>query len=115
MAMVHRLASNSLSQSAIRPTSALTGLAALRSVHPGPDSVQIDEQATSFGLKLGSITNTVTGATVSGPTGSPASMGIDFSGAAPNPGETITLRFNLPDGTNENLTLTATTDSPAGS
>src|SRR6478735_9291802 len=92
----------------------IDGLGRLTISAPGPDSVQIDEQATSFGLKLGSITNTVTGATVSGPTGSPASMGIDFSGAAPNPGETITLRFNLPDGTNENLTLTATTDSPAG-
>jgi hypothetical protein len=40
-------------------------------------------------------------------------MSIDFS-AVPNPGETATLRFNLPDGTSENLTLTATTDSPPG-
>ena len=79
------------------------------------NSVQVDEQATSFGLKLASITSTVTGATVSGPTGSPASESIDFSAAVPNPGETVTLRFNLPDGTSENLTLTATTDSPPGS
>jgi len=79
------------------------------------NSVQVDEQATSFGLKLASITSTVTGATVSGPAGSPASESIDFSAAAPNPGETVTLRFNLPDGTSENLTLTATTDSPPGS
>ena len=79
------------------------------------NSVQVDEQATSFGLKLASITSTVTGATVSGPTGSPASESIDFSAAAPNPGETVTLRFNLPDGTSENLTLTATTDLPPGS
>ena len=79
------------------------------------NSVQVDEQATSFGLKLASITSTVTGATVSGPTGSPASESIDFSAAVPNPGETVTLRFSLPDGTSENLTLTATTDSPPGS
>jgi flagellin-like hook-associated protein FlgL len=79
------------------------------------NSVQVDEQATSFGLKLASITSTVTGATVSGPTGSPASESIDFSATVPNPGETVTLRFNLPDGTSENLTLTATTDSPPGS
>ncbi len=79
------------------------------------NSVQVDEQATSFGLKLASITSTVTGATVSGPTGSPASESIDFSAATPNPGETTTLRFNLPDGTSENLTLTATTNSPPGS
>ena len=80
----------------------------------GPNTVQIDEQVTTFGFKLGSITSTVTGATTSGPTGSPASMSIDFSAAVPNPGETVTVRLNLPDGTSENLTLTATTDSPPG-
>ena len=80
----------------------------------GPNTVQIDEQVTTFGFKLGSITSNVTGATTSGPTGSPASMSIDFSAAAPNPGETVTVRLNLPDGTSENLTLTATTDSPPG-
>src|SRR5512144_364607 len=80
----------------------------------GPNTVQIDEQATTFGFKLGSITTTVAGVTTSGPTGSPASMSIDFSAAAPKPGETVTLRLNLPDGTSENLTLTATTDSPPG-
>jgi flagellin-like hook-associated protein FlgL len=79
----------------------------------GPTTVQIDEQTTTFGLKLASITTTVTGATTSGPTGSPATMSVDFS-APPNPGETVTLRFNLPDGTSENLTLTATADSPPG-
>src|SRR5262249_57020584 len=67
------------------------------------NSVQVAEQATSFGLKLASITSTVTGATVSGPAGSPPSIGIDFTGAAPNPGETVTARFNLPDGTTDNL------------
>jgi hypothetical protein len=40
-------------------------------------------------------------------------MNIDFS-SVPNPGETVTLRFNLPDGTSENLTLTATNNSPPG-
>lgn len=80
----------------------------------GPNTVQIDEQATTFGFKLASITTTVTGVTTTGPTGSPASMSIDFSAAAPNPGETVTMRLNLPDGTSENLTLTATTGSPPG-
>ncbi|HET7803954.1 MAG TPA: flagellar biosynthesis protein FlgL [Pseudolabrys sp.] len=80
----------------------------------GPNTVQIDEQATTFGFKLGSITTSVTGATTAGPAGSPASMSIDFSAAVPNPGDTVTVRLNLPDGTSENLTLTATTDSPPG-
>jgi flagellar hook-associated protein 3 FlgL len=90
------------------------GLGRLTISAPGPNSVQIDEQATTFGFKLASITSTVAGATVSGPTGAPASESIDFSAAAPNAGDTVTLRFNLPDGTSENLTLTATTDSPPG-
>jgi flagellin-like hook-associated protein FlgL len=80
----------------------------------GPNTVQIDEQATTFGFKLGSITSTVAGATTSGPTGAPPSMSIDFSAAAPTPGQTVTVRLSLPDGTSENLTLTATTDSPPG-
>ena len=77
--------------------------------------MQIDEQATSFGLKLGSITSTVSRRHgVRSDRHHPLPMSIDFSAAAPNPGETVTLRFNLPDGTSENLTLTATTDSPPG-
>ena len=89
------------------------GLGRLAISAPTTTSVQLDEEATPFGLKLASITSNVAGATMSGPTGSPASMGIDFS-ANPNPGDAVTLRFNLPDGTSENLTLTATTDLPPG-
>src|SRR5262245_27102993 len=58
---------------------------------PTPSSVQIDEQATTFGFKLASITTTSAAATVSGPTGAPASMSINFTGV-PNPGETVTVR-----------------------
>lgn len=91
----------------------LDGLGRLAISAPTLTSVQLDEDAAPFGLKLASITSNVAGATLSGPTGSPASMGIDFS-ANPNPGDTVTLRFNLPDGTSENLTLTATNDSSPG-
>ena len=91
----------------------IDGLDRLTISAPTPTSVQVDEQATSFGLKLASITTNVTGGTVSGPSGAPASMSIDFS-AVPNPDETVTLRFDLPDGTSENLTLTATNNSPPG-
>src|SRR4029079_2847822 len=80
----------------------------------GANGVQVAGQAPSFGFKLGSITSTITGATVSGPTGAPASMSIDFSSATPNPGDTVTLRVNLPDATSENMTLKTTTDSPPG-
>jgi len=91
------------------------GLGRLVISSPTANSVTVAEDSVSpFGFKLASITSNVTGANMSAPSGSPPSMGIDFSSATPNPGETVTLRFNLPDGTSENLTLTATNDSPPG-
>lgn len=93
---------------------AADGLGRLAISAPTPTSVAVAEDSISpFGFKLGSITSNAAGATIAAPSGSPPSMGIDFS-TAPNPGETVTLRFNLPDGTSENLTLTATTNSPPG-
>jgi len=90
------------------------GLGRLVISAPTATSVAVAEDAASpFGFKLASITSNAAGATVSAPSGSPPSMGVDFS-APPNPGDTVTLRFNLPDGTSENLTLTATTNSPPG-
>jgi flagellin-like hook-associated protein FlgL len=71
------------------------------------NSVTVAEDAVSpFGFKLASISATLANATVSGPTGSPASVGVTLSGQ-PNPGDTLTLRFNLPDGSSATLTLTA--------
>jgi flagellar hook-associated protein 3 FlgL len=93
---------------------AADGLGRLVINAPTATSVAVAEDSVSpFGFKLASITSNVTGATVAAPSGSPPSMGIDFS-AVPNPGETVTLRFNLPDGTSENLMLTATNDSSPG-
>jgi flagellar hook-associated protein 3 FlgL len=80
---------------------------------PSATEVDVTEDAGTFGMKLASVSSTLTGATVSGPTGTPAAMGVDFTGN-PNDGESITVRFNLPDGTTSNLTLTATTASPPG-
>src|SRR5215467_7797799 len=74
------------------------GLGRLVISSPTANSISVAEDAVSpFGFKLASITSNVTGAVVSAPSGSPPSMGIDFSAAAPNPGDTVTLRFNLPD------------------
>ena len=90
------------------------GLGRLVISAPTATSVGVAEDSVSpFGFKLASITTNASGATASGPSGSPASMSIDFS-AIPSPGQTVTLRLNLPDGTSENLTLTATTNSPPG-
>jgi hypothetical protein len=78
-------------------------------------SVQVAEDAVSpFGFKLASVNSSLTGATVTGPSGSPAVVSVDLGPTNPNPGDSIQFRFNLPDGTSENVTLTATTSSPPG-
>jgi flagellar hook-associated protein 3 FlgL len=78
----------------------------------GGTSVSVADDTSPFGFKLSAVNSTLTNATVSPPSGSPASMSVDFSGGNPNPGDKITLSLNLPDGTSENITLTATTASP---
>ena len=65
---------------------------------------------TVFGMKLVSV-GPLNGATVTGPSGSPASIGVNFTGN-PNPGDAITFSFTLPDGTTQQLKLTATNAAP---
>jgi flagellar hook-associated protein 3 FlgL len=90
------------------------GLGRLTVTNPTPTSVQVAEDAVSpFGFKLGSISSNLSNAPVSGPSGSPQSVSVSFSGQ-PSAGQTVTLGLNLPDGTIANVTLTATTNSPPG-
>lgn len=92
-----------------------SGLGRLDITSPTATSVAVTEDAVSpFGFKLASVSSGLTNAVVTGPAGSPAALSVDLSGGNPNNGDTITLRFDLPDGTTENLTLTATTNSPPG-
>jgi hypothetical protein len=76
-------------------------------------SVSEDVAGSVFGLKLAGVNSTLTGATVSGPTGSPPGITVNLA-SNPNAGDAITYSFTLPDGTSEKLTLTATTASPPG-
>ena len=66
-------------------------------------AVTIDEDAGPFGFKLASASSSLSNATVTGPTGSPANVTVNFTGQ-PSDGDTLTLRLNLPDGPSENLT-----------
>ena len=75
-------------------------------------SVSEDSAGSPFGLKLSSVSSSLTGATVSGPSGSPASVSFSFGATNPNPGDQVTLNFNLPDGTTSSVTLTATNQNP---
>src|SRR5436305_3506821 len=76
-----------------------------------PISIAEQSPATVFGFKLNSVSSSLTGATVTGPTGSPAAVSISL-GANPNSGDQISLKFNLPDGSTETIQLTASNAVP---
>ncbi len=84
-----------------------------------PTVVQVAEDAAGspFGLKLNAVSSTLTGATVTSPTGSPAAISVTLGATNPNNGDQVSFKFNLPDGTTEQIQLTAssTTPPPAGS
>jgi flagellin-like hook-associated protein FlgL len=91
-----------------------TGTGRLVITAPTATSVQVAEDASPspFGLKLASVTSTLTGATVTGPAGVPAAASVDLGATNPNNGDTITYTFNLPDGSQEQIALTASTANP---
>jgi flagellar hook-associated protein 3 FlgL len=90
------------------------GLGRLLITAPTATSVQVAEDAVSpFGFKLASVSTTMTGATLTGPAGSPPAASVDLT-ANPNNGEGISFEFNLPDGTKETVTLTATSAASPG-
>ncbi len=92
-----------------------TGLMGRLAVSSPPATTTVTslaEDGSSFGLKLGAITSSLTGATVTQPTGSPPAATIDLGAVNPNDGDKIAFNFNLPDGTSEAISLTATTTNP---
>src|SRR3984957_10678218 len=91
-----------------------TSLGRLVITQPNPTSVAIAEDVAGspFGLKLSSVSSSLTGATVTGPTGSPPGLSISLGATNPNPGDQVRLAFNLPDGTTESVQLTASNANP---
>jgi flagellar hook-associated protein 3 FlgL len=77
-------------------------------------SLSEDVSPSVFGFKLQSASSTMTNANVIGPTGTPPAISVDLA-TNPLPNQTFTVTFNLPDGTTQDLTLTATTSSPPAS
>ena len=69
----------------------------------------VGQDASSFGLKLTSVSSTLTGATLTQPTGVPPALSVDLGAVNPNNGEKVKFNFNLPDGTTESIELTALT------
>lgn len=62
--------------------------------------------AGPFGFKISSISSTMTNGVASGPTGSPPSVTLGFTGE-PNVGEQMRVGLKLPDGTTTEIVLTA--------
>ena len=92
-----------------------SGLGRLVITAPTASSVQLAEEADPlpFGMKLNAVTPSLTNATVTGPTGTPPAISVDFT-ANPNPGDKVKFTFDMPDGTLEVIELTASTNTPPG-
>jgi flagellar hook-associated protein 3 FlgL len=91
-----------------------SGLGRLVITSPTATSVKVAEDVAGspFGLKLSSVNASWTGATVTGPAGSPAAVSVDLGATNPNPGDQVSFTFKLPDGTTESVQLTATNTTP---
>ncbi len=92
------------------------GLGRLVISAPTGTSVSVSEDAAGspFGLKLASVNSSLTGATVTGPSGSPASISVDLGATNPNNGDTISYTFTLPDGTSQTVQLQAASSPSPG-
>ena len=76
--------------------------------------VTVNQDGSPFGFTLAGVNSSLTGATVTGPSGTPPSLTVDLGAANPNPGDTVAFDLTLPDGSSQTITLTATNASPPG-
>lgn len=82
-------------------------------VAPASENLQLSEDGVHpFGFKITGINNTLSGVTATGPSGAPASIDLAFTTTLPQAGETVSITFDLPDGTTAALTLTAVAGTP---
>lgn len=77
-------------------------------------TVSEDVAGSPFGFKVASVSSSLTGATVTGPTGSLDGISVGFGATPPNNGDSINLTLDLPDGSTQQVSLQATTTSPPG-
>ena len=79
----------------------------------GVVSVEEDNAGSPFGFKITASSGSLTGTTISAPTGATNKVDVTFSSTLPVAGEEITVSTTLPDGTTGKITLKATATSPA--
>ncbi|WP_298871966.1 flagellar hook associated protein [uncultured Bradyrhizobium sp.] len=78
----------------------------------GAIQVQEDSPTSPFGLKIAAVSSTLTGATITGPSGSPVAFSVNLNGTNPKNGDKLSVQFTLPDGSTEQIDLTASTATP---
>jgi flagellar hook-associated protein 3 FlgL len=89
-----------------------TGLGHLSAATAG-STVTLSQDGTPFGFQITGATSSLTGATVTGPSGSPPSLSVALA-SNPNDGDTINFQLTLPDGTSQSIALQATSSSTPG-
>jgi hypothetical protein len=117
-------ANGNLTLVASSPTDSLTiggtvnpaafGLATTSALAGSTVTVSQDVATSPFGFKIAAVNSSLTGATVTGPSGALATVAVGFGATQPNNNDSITLTLDLPDGSTQPLTLQATTKSPPG-
>jgi flagellar hook-associated protein 3 FlgL len=76
-------------------------------------TVTVSQDGSPFGFVLAGVNSSLTGASASGPTGSPPAISVTLT-SNPNPGDSIAFQFTLPDGSSQTITLQATNAQPPG-
>ena len=83
------------------------------SVSTATDTVTLGEQSTVFGMKLSGVNTTSANIAVTAPGGGPPpALAAQFGTPLPAAGDKVQVSFTLPDGTEEQIVLTATTGTP---
>lgn len=91
-----------------------SGLGRLTTNMPTTTSVTITDEASVYGFKLAGATSSGTGIAVTYGNGTPSNVAADVT-AQPQPGDKISLKLTLPDGTQEEVVLTARAAGTDGS
>jgi flagellin-like hook-associated protein FlgL len=77
------------------------------------DTVTLGEESTVFGMKLSGVTTTSANITTVAPGGGPPpALTVQFGTPLPTAGDKVQVSFTMPDGTEEQIVLVATTGTP---
>jgi len=77
-------------------------------------TVTLSQDGSPFGFQLTGVNSSLTGATVTGPSPSPATTSVNLGATGPNAGDTIQFQLTLPDGSTQTIALQATSSATPG-